>query len=168
MSKLIVALIVGSFGAMACGPIPGTVAVAPSTPTARASASASAVPAAVLVTATPAPVQATPVPAAPTAPPPAAPTAKPAPAIKAVPLRAARGSTFVLQFSGFPTSPGGVDVVQTVTLPNGVRLAPTTFLAKPDGTGFTTYLASLGDPAGQHVVQLAGAGASAQVVLLVD
>ncbi len=168
MSKLIISLFVGSFAATACGAIPSPVAALPSTPTTRPSASVSPVPAAILVTATPVPVQAAPATAAPTAPPPPPPTAKPAPAIKAVPLRAARGSTFVLQFSGFPTSPGGVDVVQTVTLPNGVRLAPTTFLAKPDGTGFTTYLASLGDPAGQHVVQLAGAGASAQVVLLVD
>ena len=168
MSKLISAVIVAALALTACGSTTSPVAALPSTPTARPSASVSAVPAAVLVTATPVPVQAAPATAAPTAPPPPPPTAKPAPAIKAVPLRAARGSTFVLQFSGFPTSPGGVDVVQTVTLPNGVRLAPTTFFAKPDGTGFTTYLASLGDPAGQHVVQLAGAGASAQVVLVVD
>ena len=168
MSKLIIALLVGSFAATACGSIPGAVVATQAAPTVRPSASASAVPAAALVTATLPPAQAAPTTAAPTAPPPPPPTAKPAPAIKAVPPRAARGSTFVLQFSGFPTSPTGVDVVQTVPLPNGVRLAPTTFLARPDGTGFTTYLASLGDPAGQHVIQLAGAGASAQVILLVD
>lgn len=168
MSKLTVALLVASFAAMSCGAIPGSVVAPPATSTARPSASASASPAAVLVTATPVPVQAAPPTAAPTAPPPPPPTAKPTPAIKAVPPRGARGSTFVLQFSGFPTSPAGVDVVQTVTLPNGVRLAPTTFLARADGTGFTTYFASLGDPAGPYLVQLAGAGASAQVVLLVD
>ena len=166
MPKLIIALLVASFAATACGAIPGSVVAPPATSTARPSASASAAPAAVLVTATP--VQAAPATVPPTAPPPPPPTARPAPAITAVPPRAARGSTFVLQFTGFPTSPGGVDVIQTVTLPNGVRLAPKTFLAKPDGTGFTTYLASLGDPAGQYVVQLTGAGASAQVILIVD
>ena len=168
MSKLIIALVIGSLAATACGAFPGVVAAPPSAPTARPSVSLSPVPAAVLVTLTPVPVQAAPVTAAPTAPPPPPPTAKSTPAVKAVPPRAPRGSTFVLQFTGVPTSPGGVDIVQTVTLPNGVRLAPTTFLAKPDGTGFTTYLASLGDPAGPYLVQLAGAGASAQVVLLVD
>lgn len=168
MSKLIIAVVVGALALTACGSIPGAVAGTPGVATGRLSASASSVPAAVLVTATPVAAQVAPATTAPTAPPPPPPTARPTPAIKAVPARAARGSTFVLQFTGFPTSPGGVDVVQSVTLPNGVHLAPTTFLAKPDGTGFTTYLASLGDPAGPSLVQLAGAGVTAQIVLLVD
>ncbi len=145
---------------------PGGQGPAPAAATTRPSASAAAIPPSA-VPATTAP-PAAPATQAPTAPPPPPPTAKPALTLTAVPPRATRGSTFVIQFKGFPTSPNGLDVVQSVTLPSGVKLPPKTFTAKPDGTGFTTYLASLGDPSGQHVINLTGGGLSAFVIILVD
>lgn len=165
VATLIAALLVTAacdVAAPVAGSSPATTARASALPTVVASASATP---AASPSATPTPAPAT---AAPTAPPPPPPTARPAPSITAVPPRAARGSTFVLQFKGFPTSANGLDVVQVVTLPNGVKLAPKTFTAKPDGTGFTTYLASLGDPTGQHVIELTGGGQSAFVIVLVD
>jgi hypothetical protein len=60
--------------------------------------------------------------------------------------------------------------VQTVTMPTGVKLAPATFLAKPDGTGFTTYTPKVSDPSGQYVVnlQVAGGGVSTFAIIIVD
>ena len=167
MSKLIALALTVVIGT-ACGAVDSVLAAKTPAATVRPSASASAAAASAPVATTTAPVASAPATVAPTAPPPPPPTAKPTPAIKAVPPRANRGSTFVLQFSGFPTSAQGIDVVQTLTLPNGVKLTPSTFRAQPDGTGFTTYLASLGDPAGQHVIQLTGGGLSAFVILIVD
>jgi hypothetical protein len=164
LGAIVLALLVIS----ACD-VAAPVAKSSPTPAGRASAGASATASAALVvpaTTAPTPAPATAAPTAPPPPPP--PTAKPTPALKAVPPRAARGSTFVVQFTGYPTSPNGVDVVQTVTLPNGDKLAAKTFLAKPDGTGFTTYTPSPGDQAGQHVINLVGGGYSTFIIVIVD
>ena len=142
------------------------------------SPSASAIAAAPVVSATPTPSpSATPI-VEPTAtesavtPSPAPPAAAPpraAPTITAVPTRGPKGSTFVFQFTGFPTSAQGIDIVQTVTLPTGAKLPPKTFTARPDGSGFTTFTQSFADPAGQYVVtlQVAGGGVSAFTLVTV-
>lgn len=172
MSKLIVALVLASAVCAACDTAAATVTAASPTPTVRSSSSAGAAPSppGSVVPATAVPPTAAPATPVRTNPPTPAPTAQPGPAVKAVPTRGSRGSTFVLQFSGFPTSPQGVDIVQTVTLPTGARLAAKTFLAKPDGTGFTTYTPLATDPAGQYVVQLqvAGGGVSSFAIITVD
>ena len=87
-----------------------------------------------------------------------------------MPTRGNRGTNFVFQFSGFPRSTSGLDIVQTVTLPTGVKLAPKTFSAAPDGTGLSTYTPTFADPSGQYVItlQVAGGGPSAFIVIVVD
>ena len=168
--KTLVAVVVTLVLTTACDvATPGGAGSAPTAATRPSASVAAAVsPSAAPTSAAPTTATAAPATQAPTAPPPPPPTAKPALTLTAVPPRAARGSTFVIQFKGFPTSANGLDVVQTVTLPNGAKLAPKTFTAKPDGTGFTTYLASLGDPSGQHVINLAGGGLTAFVIVIVD
>ena len=90
--------------------------------------------------------------------------------IKAIPTRGNRGTNFVFQFSGFPTSTSGLDIIQTVTLPTGVKLAPKTFSAAPNGSGLSTYTPTFADPSGQYVItlQVAGGGASAFTIIIVD
>lgn len=168
MPKLIAVLILAAAVCAGCD-VSSDVATtsptsAPRATTTTSTATSSPAPAATTVAPTAAPVTQAPAP-----PPPAPPAAKPAPTITPVPARGARGSNFVLQFSGFPTSAQGVDIVQTVTLPTGAKLAPKTFLAKPDGTGFTTYTPNLSDPVGQYVVtlQVAGGGVSAFAIITV-
>jgi hypothetical protein len=87
-----------------------------------------------------------------------------------VPTRGNRGTNFVFQFSGFPTSTNGLDIVQTVTLPNGTKLPPKTFSAAPNGTGLSTYTPTFADPSGQYVItlQVAGGGVSAFTIIIVD
>ena len=87
-----------------------------------------------------------------------------------MPARGVRGTSFVFQYTGFPSSAQGVDVVQTVTLPTGAKLAPKTFLSNPNGSGFTTYTPSASDPSGQYVVtlQMAGGGISTSAIIIVD
>jgi hypothetical protein len=167
MRKLIVALVLAGVACAACDVTPPT-ATTSSSSTPRASGSAIATRSATIA---PAPTVASttaPPPPAPTAPPP--PPAQTAPTIKAIPLRGNRGTNFVFQFSGFPKSTTGLDIVQTVTLPTGVKLPSKTFSAAPDGSGLSTYTPTSADPSGQYVItlQVAGGGVSAFTIIIVD
>src|SRR5260221_7739323 len=97
------------------------------------------------------------------------PTPPPTIKIKQVPTRGNRGTNFIFQFSGFPTSTSGLDIIQTVTLPTGVKLAPKTFSAAPNGSGISTYTPTFSDPSSQYVItlQLAGGGLSAFTIIIV-
>jgi hypothetical protein len=168
MPKLIAALVLAAAALAACDVAsPTTTTSSSSTP--RASGSAAATRSATIApTPTAAPTTATPAPPAPTNPPP--PPPQPAITIKAVPTRGNRGTNFVFQFSGFPKSTSGLDIIQTVTLPTGVKLAPKTFSAAPNGSGLSTYTPNASDPSGQYVItlQVAGGGASAFTIITVD
>ena len=175
MSKLILGLALAASLVTACD-VSDATAVAP--PTARstgatggtgatgttgatgASGAATAAPVPTAAPATPAP---TPVRTAPPPPPPP----QTAASIKAIPARGVRGTNFVFQASGFPASR---DIIQTVTLPTGAKAPSRTFTTNPDGTALTTYTPSVSDPSGQYVItlQIAGGGASAFVIIIVD
>ena len=170
MPKLIAALVLAGVVCAACDVTQQTPVTSPSSAP-RASGSTAVVTsrsATVAPTPTLAPTAAAPAPPATTNPPP--PPAPTAPKIQAVPTHGVRGTNFVFQFSGFPTSPNGLDIVQTVTLPTGVKLAPKTFSAAPNGSGLSTYTPSASDPSGQYVItlQVAGGGASAFTIIAVD
>jgi hypothetical protein len=166
--KLLAALVLAGAACTACDVTPDT-ATTSSTSTPRPSGSVAVAPPSATVAPTPtaAPKTVAPPPPAPTNPPPPPP---PAITIKAIPTRGNRGTNFVFQFSGFPTSPNGLDIIQTVTLPNGTKLAPKTFSAAPNGTGLSTYTPNVSDPSGQYVItlQVAGGGASAFTIIIVD
>jgi len=167
--KLIAALVLAGVACAACDVTPDT-ATTSSSSTPRASASATAARSATVApTPTAAPTTAAPAPPAPTNPPPPPPP-QAAPKIQAVPTRGNRGTNFVFQFSGFPTSANGLDIIQTVTLPNGQKLAPRTFSAAPNGSGLSTYTPTFSDPSGQYVItlQVAGGGVSAFTIIIVD
>src|SRR5690242_282533 len=167
--KLIAALVLAGVACASCDVTPDTAATSSSS-SPRASAAASAARSATIApTPTAAPTTAAPAPPAPTNPPPPPPP-QAAPKIQAVPTRGNRGTNFIFQFSGFPTSSGGLDIIQTVTMPNGTKLAPRTFSAAPNGSGISTYTPTFSDPSGQYVItlQVAGGGVSAFTIIIVD
>jgi len=168
VTKLVAVLVLVGVACAACDVTPDA-ATRSSSSSPRASASATAARSATIApTPTAAPTTAAPAPPAPTNPP--APPPQPTITIKAIPTRGNRGTNFVFQFSGFPTSPNGLDIIQTVTLPTGVKLAPKTFSAAPNGSGLSTYTPTFSDPSGQYVItlQVAGGGASAFTIIIVD
>src|SRR5258706_5044079 len=165
--KLVATLALAAVALAACDVSPDT-ATTSSSSTPRASGSAAARSASIAPTPTVASTSAAPATPARTAPPP--PPPPPTITIKPVPTRGNRGTNFIFQFSGFPTSTSGLDIIQTVTLPTGVKLAPKTFSAAPNGSGISTYTPTFSDPSGQYVItlQVAGGGVSAFTIIIVD
>ena len=146
--KLVATLVLAAAAFVACDVTPDT-ATTSSSSTPRASGSAATRSATIAPTPSAAPTTAAPQPPAPTN---------------------LRGTNFVFQFSGFPKSTSGLDIIQTVTLPTGVKLAPKTFRAAADGSGLSTYASTFSDPSGQYVItlQVAGGGVSAFTIIIVD
>ncbi|MDE3113461.1 MAG: hypothetical protein KGN00_09470 [Chloroflexota bacterium] len=155
----------GSLEAGSAGSSPSasaSVAATPS-PTPLPSATVAAAPT-ILVTASPvptaAPATATVAPTtAPTQPPPPPPASTPI--VKAVPMTGTRGTTFVFQLAGFPAS---VDMVMTVTGPDGKTSAPTVVPIAANGAGLATYATKLSDPTGAYIAVFKNGGVVVQIV----
>src|SRR5438045_3826910 len=123
---------IGATGATGATGAPGT------TRATRATGASTPAPA---PTTAPTVAPATPVRTAPPPPPQAAPT------IKAIPASGSRGTSFMFQASGFP---GSRDIIQTVTLPTGLKTPSRTFTTDPDGPALTSYPAAASHPSGQY------------------
>lgn len=171
---LIALVLVVSAGACAAGSLqPGSAGASPTAaPSASVSATASPTPLpsatavaapTVLMTATSVPTPTVAATVAPTAAPTLVPTPKPAaaPVVKAIPTAAVRGTTFVFQLSGFPP---GVDMLLTVTGPDGKTSAPSAWTISPSGTATATYATRTTDPSGPYVAVFKNGGVVAQVV----
>lgn len=88
--------------------------------------------------------------------------------ITAVPPQGNRGTTFVLNFSGFPAAPGGTDALMTVTRPDQRNTNPITVHAGPDGKGTATFPTNFADPSGPYFLQIRNGGFSGQVIITVN